>query len=126
MKSMVNLAGEYRAPTLAVAAGLLLLALPQTTRAENACPDETGAGACADRSALAEDLLRRRVNRTLAVTPADERFNRLNTPGTSAAIPFDMTPDGSNTNFRTSLSQWSSSLSAADQARAKLRTWCCP
>ena len=119
MKSMVNLASAYRAPTLAVAAGLLLLALPQPTWAQDACLDETGAGVCADRSALAEDLLRRRVNRTLAVTPADERFNRLNTPGTSAAIPFDMTPDGSNTNFRTSLSQWSSSLSAADQARLK-------
>ena len=119
MKSKVNWASEYRAPTLAVAAGLLLLALPQTTRAENACPDETGAGVCADRSALAEDLLRRRVNRTLAVSPADKRFTRLNTPGTSAAIPFDMTPDGSNTNFATSLSQWGASLSAADQARLK-------
>jgi hypothetical protein len=119
MKLIVNLASAYRAPTLAVAAGLLLLALPQTTRAESACPDETGAGVCADRSALAEDLLRSRVNRTLAVTPADERFNRLNTPGTSAAIPFDMTPDGSNTNFATSLSQWGASLSAADKARLK-------
>lgn len=119
MKSMVKLASAYRAPTLAVAAGLLLLAMPQPARAQDACVDETGTGACTDGSALAEDLLRSRVNRTLAVTPADERFNRLNAPGTSAAVPFDMTPDGSNTNFRTSLSQWSSSLSAADQARLK-------
>lgn len=122
MSSIVKLAGTCRAPTLAVAVGLVLLALPQPTRAQDACVDETGTGACTDRSALAEDLLRSRVNRTPAVTPADERFNRLNTPGTSAAVPFDMTPDGSNTNFRTSLSQWGASLSAADRAKGSERS----
>jgi hypothetical protein len=68
---------------------------------------------------LAEDLARQRADRTLSVDPADERVNRLNTPGTSAVTPFTMTPDGANTDFTTSLSQWRSSLSAADEDKLK-------
>lgn len=106
-------ARQARAAAALLAA--LLLAFPQESSAQDGC---TGDG-CAETSALAKSLLQRRANRTLATTPADERFMRLNTPGTSAVMPFDMTPDGNNTNFATSLSQWGASLSAADEARLK-------
>lgn len=115
MKSIVAPASRYFAFSIP-AACVLMLAVPHAAHAQDACPE---AGLCGDASVPAEDLLRRRVNRTLAVNAAEERFTRLNTPGTSAAVPFDLTPDGSNANFRTSLSQWSASLSAADEARLK-------
>jgi hypothetical protein len=68
---------------------------------------------------LAEDLVRRRADRTLSVDPTDGRAGRLSTPGTSAVTPFTVTPNGANTGFTTSLSQWSSSLSAADRDELK-------
>jgi len=119
---MLNVTLSVRhARTIAGLGAALLLALPLALSddawAQDGCQGDTAT--CAEASALAKSLMQGRVNRTLATTPADERFTRLNTPGTSAVVPFDMTPDGSNTNFRTSLSQWSASLSAADEARLK-------
>jgi hypothetical protein len=110
----LSLLQVHHAPAIAMAAALSL-ALPQMGLAEEICPGATSAGACDGTSVLAEDLMRRRVGRTLATNPAGARLNRLNTPGTSAVVPFAMTPDGSNTNFNSSLSQWTSSLSVADE-----------
>lgn len=115
MTSILDLVRVRYASGLA-ALGLLVLAVPLPAQAQDEC---SGAGICGDASVPAEDLLRRRVNRTLAVGPAEERFTRLDTPGTSAVVPFEMRPDGNNTNFQTSLSQWSASLSAADEAKLK-------
>ena len=119
---MLNVTLSVRhARTIAGLGAALLLALPivlpDDAWAQDGCQGDTAT--CAEASALAKSLMQGRVNRTLATTPADERFTRLNTPGTSAVVPFDMTPDGSNTNVRTSLSQWSASLSAADEERLK-------
>ncbi|MGH6791737.1 MAG: hypothetical protein ACRECF_03250 [Methyloceanibacter sp.] len=79
-----------------------------------------GIAVCGAAPDLAEDLSRRRVNRTLATNPAGERLGRLDGSSASeSATPFAMTPDGNNTNFNTSLTQWSSALSAAELERLK-------
>jgi hypothetical protein len=79
-----------------------------------------GIAVCGAAPDLAEDLSRRRVNRTLATNPAGERLDRLDGSGaTGSGQPFAMTPDGNNTNFNTSLTQWSSALTAAEQERLK-------
>jgi len=85
------------------------------------CPiGAPGIAVCGAAPDLAEDLSRRRVNRTLATNPAGERLGRLDGSGTSGSgEPFAMTPDGNNTNFNTSLTQWSSALSAAELERLK-------
>jgi hypothetical protein len=96
------------------AAALLALAAP--AGAGEICA--AGAASCGLASDLTQDLSRRRVDRTLATDPAGDRIGRLNGDGvTDAALPFAMTPDGDNTNFRTSLTQWSSALSAADREK---------
>ncbi|MGH6866180.1 MAG: hypothetical protein ACREDO_08440 [Methyloceanibacter sp.] len=102
----------------AVPTATLLLAATVPVYAEEICPgDPFGVSACAPSSELAKDLMRRRVERTLSTNPANDRMNRLNATGPNAATtPFAMTPDGDNTNFKTSLTQWGSSLSAADKA----------
>ncbi len=105
------------APAVSLFAGLSLVTSPQAGLANELCVD--GTAACSDAYALTEDHLRRRLNRTLAVGPAKNRADRLNVPGTAAVMPFAMTPDGTNANFATSLSQWRSSLSAADAAKLK-------
>ncbi len=101
-----------------LAAGLTLLA--NCGPAFATCSDGSiGSADCEDPSTLAQDLLQRRVDRTLATDPADERLGRLNqstSAGASAVTaPFALTPDGDNVNFKTSLTQWGSALSAADQ-----------
>ena len=106
------------APAAATFAALsLIAALPRPSHANQICAD--GTSTCVNSSALTEDHMRRRVDRTLAVGTARDRASRLNMPGTAMTVPFDMTPDGTNANFETSLSQWRSSLSAADQATLK-------
>ena len=116
--------GSIRAyPTLPVAgvaaAALLVFASPGA--ASEMCPiGAPGIAVCGAAPDLAEDLSRRRVNRTLATNPAGERLGRLDGSGTSGSgEPFAMTPDGNNTNFNTSLTQWSSALSAAELERLK-------
>jgi hypothetical protein len=100
---------------LGVAAATLLAFAPPATAGEICA---AGSSSCSLAPDLAEDLSRRRVDRTLATDPAGDRIGRLNGDGvTDAALPFAMTPDGDNTNFNTSLTQWSSALSTADREK---------
>lgn len=100
---------------IAGVAAMLPLALSAPARAGEICAAGASCSAVPD---LAQDLSRRRVDRTLATDPAGDRMGRLNGNGaTDAALPFAMTPDGNNTNFNTSLTQWSSALSAADREK---------
>lgn len=102
----------------ASAVAVMLAAITVPAFAEDICSDEAvWTGSCGPSSTLTEDLMRRRVDRTLATDPAKDRVHRLNGSGTVPGVtPFAMTPDGDNTNFNTSLTQWGSSLSAADKA----------
>ena len=116
--------GSTRAyPTLPVSgvAAAALLAFVSPSAASELCPVGTpGIAVCGAAPDLAEDLSRRRVNRTLATNPAGERLGRLDGSGASGSgEPFAMTLDGNNTNFNTSLTQWSSALTAAEQERLK-------
>ena len=75
------------------------------------------ATSCEPARALAQDLARRRSDRTLAADPARERLRGLDHSGAPqghTAAPFAMSGDGDNINFNTSLTQWGSALSAAD------------
>lgn len=114
-----SLSSATRARTVPMLAMLWLLALPAASLADESCTGASATSVCDETSALAKDLMRRRVSRTLAVGPASDRLDLLKTPGTAAVTPFVMTPDGGNANFTTSLSQWSSSLSAADREKLK-------
>jgi hypothetical protein len=100
---------------------VMLLAAPTSAAAGEMCPTPApGVAVCGAAPELAHELSRRRVGRTLATNPANERLGRLNAPqSSSATMPFAMTPDGDNTNFNTSLTQWGSALSAADQETLK-------
>lgn len=73
---------------------------------------------CDAASQLAQELLRGRMDRTLADDPAANRTNRLTAsataPSGTAVAPFAMSSDGGNTSFNTSLTQWSAALSAAE------------
>ncbi|MEX2166419.1 MAG: hypothetical protein WD852_05280 [Methyloceanibacter sp.] len=116
--------GSIRAyPTLPVAgvAAAALLAFAGPGAASEMCPiGAPGIAVCGAAPDLAEDLSRRRVNRTLATNPAGERLDRLDGSGaTGSGQPFAMTPDGNNTNFNTSLTQWSSAFTAAELERLK-------
>ncbi len=104
---------------VAGAAAATLLALSASAQAGEFCPvGAPGVTVCGATPELARDLSRRRVDRTLATNPAGDRLGRLNGDGsTDASLPFAMTPDGDNTNFNTSLTQWSSALSTADQGK---------
>ena len=78
--------------------------------------------ACEAASELAESLVQSRVDRTLATDPIGDRGRRLdntNAPQGDVVPLFAMTADGDNTNFKTSLTQWGSALSAADQEALK-------
>jgi hypothetical protein len=64
---------------------------------------------------LAQDLARRRSDRTLAGDPTKDRARRLDgSHGGESTIPFAMSGDNDNVDFNTSLSQWGSALTAAD------------
>lgn len=86
------------------------------------------ATSCEAAAGLAQDLARRRTDRTLAADPVRDRARRLDGAGTpqptDTLAPFAMSGDNGNVNFDTSLTQWGSALSAADietlkQARAQ-------
>jgi len=65
---------------------------------------------------LSRELLQSRVDRTLATDPANDRINnRMNGEAGGASAPFALSPDGNNTNFNTSLTQWGSAMSEADK-----------
>jgi hypothetical protein len=99
-------------------AAVTLLAICAPAFATETCSDgAVAASGCDGLSSLAQDLLQRRVDRTLATDPAGDRFRRLNASGApgTATSPFAVTPDGDDTNFTTSLTQWGAALSDADQ-----------
>ena len=112
-------------PVLALAM-TFLLAWPLPSGAAEICPaGVAGTGTdCAAASELAESLSRARVDRTLATDPLSDRSYRLNggtAPPAGDVVPlFAMTADGDNTNFKTSLTQWGTALSVADQEAMKL------
>ncbi len=75
-----------------------------------------GVTTCVD--GLSRELMQRRVDRTLATDPANERIDkRFNQTGAAEAQPFAIAPDGKNTNFNTSLTQWGSAITGAEKAR---------
>lgn len=115
------LRGAYLSRPLAGVALTTLLASPNQALAEEMYPiGAPGIAVCGAAPDLAQDLSKRRVDRTLATNPAGERLGRLDAPGTiEATQPFGMTPDGDNANFNTSLTQWSAALSAAELERLK-------
>jgi hypothetical protein len=101
-------------------AALALIAICGPAFATETCADGTvTSSGCDSLSALAQDLVQRRIDRTLATDPASDRFRRLDAPssaGTGTTIsPFALTPDGDSANFKTSLTQWGAALSSADQ-----------
>jgi hypothetical protein len=103
-----------------LAAALTLLANCGAASATETCADGTvTSSGCDGLSALAQDLVQRRIDRTLATDPASDRFRRLNAPSSAgtgtATSPFVLTPDGDSANFKTSLTQWGAALSSADQ-----------
>jgi hypothetical protein len=107
-----------------VLAACALLASPSSGAAEMCTPGVAGTSTdCEAASELAESLSRARVDRTLATDPLADRSYRLNnggTPPTGDIVPlFAMTADGDNTNFKTSLTQWGTALSVADQETLK-------
>jgi hypothetical protein len=80
------------------------------------------ATSCEAASELAASLSRACVDRTLATDPLGDRGRQLDntiTPQSDIVPLFAMTADGDNTNFQTSLTQWGSALSIADQQTLK-------
>lgn len=114
-----------RVPMLAFAAAACLLASSLPGRAAEMCSAGVAgiATTCEAASDLAQSLARSRVDRTLATDPLGDRSYRLNNGGSAPGgdiVPlFAMTADGDNTNFKTSLTQWGSALSVADQETLK-------
>jgi hypothetical protein len=101
-----------------LAAALTMLANCGPGLATETCPDGSGTASGYDGLAgLAQDLMQRRVDRTLATDPASDRFHRLNASSAAGAAtsPFAITTDGDNANFNTSLTQWGAALSDADR-----------
>ena len=97
----------------AVLAGMLAAATPDVAHAN--C-GSVGVTTCVD--GLSRELMQRRVDRTLATDPANERIDkRFNQSGAAEAQPFAIAPDGKNTNFNTSLTQWGSAITGAEKAR---------
>ena len=114
-----------RARWLAFAAAALLWAPPSASWSEELCSAGVAgiATTCDAAAELAQSLARARVDRTLATDPLADRSYRLKNGAASPAgdiVPlFAMTADGDNTNFKTSLSQWGTALSIADQETLK-------
>jgi hypothetical protein len=109
---------------LSLAAALLSASLLPSRAAEQCTPGVAGvATACDAATDLAQGLAQRRVDRTLATDPVSNRAGRLDgatAPQGGDVVPlFAMTADGDNTNFKTSLTQWGSAFSAADQETLK-------
>jgi len=106
-------------------AAVALLAWSLPSRGAELCSAGVAgiATTCEAAADLAQGLARARVDRTLATDPLAERLNRLNNGGSAPAgdiVPlFAMTADGDNTNFKTSLTQWGTALSVADQETLK-------
>jgi hypothetical protein len=112
--------GSVRSPlaSIFVLTGMLGAAAPSTA-AELCTTGVAGiATGCEAASALAQDLARRRIDRTLGTDPASDRVHRLSVTGSqpngAVTAPFAMSSDGNNTNFNTSLTQWGSAFTAAD------------
>lgn len=92
---------------------MFAVATPQIAHAD--C-GSVGVTTCVD--GLSRELMQRRVDRTLATDPANERIDkRFNQTGAAEAQPFAIAPDGKNTNFNTSLTQWGSAITGAEKAR---------
>lgn len=109
---------------LAVAASILVASSLPIRTAELCSAGVAGiATTCEAAADLAQSLARTRVDRTLATDPLADRSYRLNNGGSAPAgdvVPlFAMTADGDNTNFKTSLTQWGTALSVADQETLK-------
>jgi Autotransporter beta-domain len=72
---------------------------------------------------LSQDLLQSRIDRTLATSPTEDRItSRLTedswtTDASGVPAPIDATPNG--TTFKTSLSDWRKSMSAAERKRVE-------
>jgi hypothetical protein len=106
-------------PSLALVACVPLAGVPTRGVAAEFCATGVAGTATSCEAAweLAQDLARRRSDRTLTVDPAKERLRRLDHGGGQhgdAAAPFAMSGEGDNISFNTSLTQWGSALSAAD------------
>jgi hypothetical protein len=106
-------------PTLTLVACLPLAGAATPSVAAEFCATGVAgiATSCETAWELAQDLARRRSDRTLAADPARERVRRLDhkrPPQGDTAVPFAMSGDGDNINFNTSLTQWGSALSTAD------------
>jgi hypothetical protein len=117
----LRLNGAYLTAPAGGIALAALLALGSPAAAADNCPiGAPGIAVCGAAPELAEDLSRRRVNRTLATNPAGDRLERFHGSDTSDSSDlFDLTPDGDNANFNTSLTQWGAALSAAELERLK-------
>jgi hypothetical protein len=111
-------------PMLTLAAAILVTSSLPSRAAELCSAGVAGiATTCGAAAELTQSLARARVDRTLATDPLADRSYRLNN-GSSAPtgdiVPlFAMTADGDKTNFKTSLTQWGSALSIADQETLK-------
>jgi len=71
---------------------------------------------------LAQAMAQWRRDRSLALSPARDRFSRLNGGAPQigdGTAPFAVKGDDNNVDFKTSLTQWGSALSAADLAALK-------
>ncbi|MGV1014657.1 MAG: autotransporter domain-containing protein [Methyloceanibacter sp.] len=111
----------YRALPIPGVTAAALLAFASPASASEMCPiGAPGVAVCGASPDLVQDISRSRVNRTLATNPTGERLGRLDAAGASgSSAPFAMTPDGNNTNFNTSLTQWSAALTEAELERLK-------
>jgi hypothetical protein len=99
-----------------VAAVLTCMYAAATPHVAHADCGSVGVTTCVD--GLSRELMQRRVDRTLATDPANERIDkRFNQTGPAEAQPFAIAPDGKNTNFNTSLTQWGSAITGAEKAR---------
>jgi hypothetical protein len=102
----------------ALAAALTLLANCGSSFATETCSDgSVTTSGCDGLAWLAQDLMQRRVDRTIATDPTGDRFRRLNASSAAgtATSPFAITTDSDNANFDTSLTQWGAALTDADQ-----------
>lgn len=112
------------APMLALVTVAYLLAHLLPAQAGELCSTGVAgtATSCEAASELAASLSRARVDRTLATDPLGDRGRQLDNtvaPQSDIVPLFAMTADGDNTNFQTSLTQWGSALSIADQQTLK-------
>ena len=74
-----------------------MLAAVATFSVAHADCGSVGVTTCAD--GLSRELMQRRVDRTLATDPANDRIDkRFNQTGAAEAQPFAIAPDGKNTN----------------------------